>query len=143
MIITIEGDAAEVTLFVQELMRGPAVVLKPGAELPGPIILKSIPKEPQVAPEQPKKERPVKKEWSEEQKKDIQRIKDAHKAKREEVKFETVGKRTDIDDTLIVYMRDEQGKTLKEIAKQIGCSQQTVLNRYNRAKRDTEKGDKK
>ena len=51
-------------------------------------------------------------------------------------------KRTDIDDTLIVYMRDVQKRTIKQIAKEIKCCPQTVLNRYNRAKRDAEKGGK-
>lgn len=86
--------------------------------------------------------KPVKKEWNEEQKKDIALIKQAYQAKRS-AKNNT-RKRTDIDDSLIVYMRDEQHRTIKQIANEIKCAPQTVLNRYNKAKIKAEKGgDKK
>lgn len=89
-----------------------------------------------------------KKEWTEKQKKDIQMIKDAHKAKREEkkteVKLETIGnkkdgRRKDIDNSLIVYMIDEQGKKFKDVAKELNCCEQTVRNRYEQEKKNAKK----
>lgn len=92
----------------------------------------------------PKRE--TKKEWTPKQKDDINAIREAYeKQKKEKEKLKGGGKhniRNDIDNSLIVYMRDEQGKTIKEIAKSIGCCQQTVLNRYNREKREQAKADK-
>ena len=110
-----------------------------------------------IAPVQPQPSALTNRVWTEEQKKDIALIKEAHKAKRltKKMNSDTMGKtrketrskaksnkRTDIDDTLIVYMRDVQKRTIKQIAKEIKCCPQTVLNRYNRAKRDAEKGGK-
>ena len=110
-----------------------------------------------IAPVQPQPFALTNRVWTEEQKRDIALIKEAHKAKRltKKMNSDTIGKtrketkskaksnkRTDIDDTLIVYMRDVQKRTIKQIAKEIKCCLQTVLNRYNRAKRDAEKGGK-
>ena len=110
-----------------------------------------------IAPVQPQPFALTNRVWTEEQKKDIALIKEAHKAKRltKKMNSDTMGKtrketkskaksnkHTDIDDTLIVYMRDVQKRTIKQIAKEIKCCPQTVLNRYNRAKRDAEKGGK-
>ena len=110
-----------------------------------------------IAPVQPQPFALTNRVWTEEQKRDIALIKEAHKAKRltKKMDSDTMGKtrketrskvksnkRTDIDDTLIVYMRDVQKRTIKQIAKEIKCCPQTVLNRYNRAKRDAEKGGK-
>lgn len=110
-----------------------------------------------IAPVQPQPFALTNRVWTEEQKRDIALIKEAHKAKRltKKMNSDTMGKtrkeikskaksnkRTDIDDTLIVYMRDVQKRTIKQIAKEIKCCPQTVLNRYNRAKRDAEKGGK-
>ena len=84
--------------------------------------VKEIIKEPAPKPKKSKAERQP----------DIQAIKDA-------VKQQKSGKapnaRKDIDDTLLIYMKDEQHMTLKQIAKELGCCEQTVLNRYNKAKR--------
>lgn len=98
---------------------------------------KPAPKQ-KVAPVQPKKE------WTDKQKKDIQLIKDAHKAKRAKVKLETLESRKgrtrgDIDNDLIVYMRDEQKMKFAAIAKQMKCCEQTVINRYNAMKGNTGK----
>lgn len=46
--------------------------------------------------------------------------------------------RSDIDDSLIVYMRDEQGMTIEEIARALKCSNQTISNRYRKAKGEKE-----
>ena len=104
-------------------------------------------RKPKVAPVQQEPEIKsvdfIKPKWSEEQKRDIQRIKDAHKIKRAEKKEnEKKGRiRKDIDNTLIVYMVDEQGRKFKDIAKELGCCEQTVRNRYEVGKRDSkEKG---
>ena len=42
--------------------------------------------------------------------------------------------RLKIDDTLIVTLKDNYGKSFKTIAKEIGCCEQTVINHYNKAK---------
>lgn len=87
--------------------------------------VKTIIKEP-AAPE-------PKKDWNAKQKQDIQAIKDAYSKQKRSNKVNNF--RSDIDDSLIIYMKDEQGKTLKQIAKELGCCEQTVLNRYNKAKK--------
>lgn len=70
----------------------------------------------------------------------INAIKEAHakvRAEKEKPQKEKTQKRRklDIDNSLIVYMVDEQGKSYTEIAKEIRCSIQTVINRYNKGKR--------
>ena len=89
-----------------------------------------------VAPVQPKiEEKPEKTPRTEQQKKDIEMIKEAHKqviAQKKRGGAHNV--RTDIDNSLIVYMVDEQGKEFKDIAKELKCSDQTVRNRYKKAK---------
>lgn len=75
-----------------------------------------------------------KKEWNDKQKKDIQAIKDAVNAKKALKGGGKYNFRADIDDSLIVYMKDEQHMSLKAIAKELKCCEQTVLNRYNKAK---------
>ena len=89
-----------------------------------------------VAPVQPKiEEKPEKTPRTEQQKKDIEMIKEAHKRVRAEKKRGGAHNvRTDIDNSLIVYMVDEQGKEFKDIAKELKCSDQTVRNRYKKAK---------
>lgn len=66
----------------------------------------------------------------------IDAIKEAYAKKRDEKRPEkkTRTKRTDIDDAKIVKMRDEDGMKFNKIAKEIGCCEQTVINRYNKAK---------
>lgn len=66
----------------------------------------------------------------------IDAIKEAYAKKRDEKRPEkkTRVKRSDIDDTKIVKMRDEDGMKFNKIAKEIGCCEQTVINRYNKAK---------
>ena len=80
----------------------------------------------------------TKKVWSPKQKDDIKAIRDAYEQQKKEKEKQKRGGpkniREDIDNTLIVYMRDEQHKSLKEIARELGCCEQTVLNRYNREK---------
>lgn len=111
---------------------------------------KIVEKEPENAKneENRKNLQSPKKEWTEKQKKDIQMIKDAHKAKRAEkkteVKLETIGnkkdgRRKDIDNSLIVYMIDEQGKKFKDVAKELNCCEQTVRNRYEQEKKNAKK----
>lgn len=89
-----------------------------------------------VAPVQPKiEEKPEKTPRTEQQKKDIEMIKEAHKQVRAQKKSGGAHNvRTDIDNSLIVYMVDEQGKEFKDIAKELKCSDQTVRNRYKKAK---------
>ena len=89
-----------------------------------------------VAPVQPKiEEKPEKTPRTEQQKKDIEMIKEAHKQVRAKKKRGGAHNvRTDIDNSLIVYMVDEQGKEFKDIAKELKCSDQTVRNRYKKAK---------
>lgn len=89
-----------------------------------------------VAPVQPKiEEKPEKTPRTEQQKKDIEMIKEAHKQVRAQKKRGGAHNvRTDIDNSLIVYMVDEQGKEFKDIAKELKCSDQTVRNRYKKAK---------
>ena len=81
-----------------------------------------------------KPETKPKKEWNEKQKKDIQAIKDAVKRQKELKGGGVHNIRKDIDNSLIVYMKDEQHMSLKAIAKELKCCEQTVLNRYNKAK---------
>ena len=80
----------------------------------------------------------TKKAWSPKQKADIKAIRDAYEQQKKDKEKQTRGGpnniRKDIDNTLIVYMRDEQHKSLKEIARELRCCEQTVLNRYNREK---------
>lgn len=66
----------------------------------------------------------------------IDAIKEAYAKKRDEKHPEkkTRVKRSDIDDAKIVKMRDEDGMKFNKIAKEIGCCEQTVINRYNKAK---------
>lgn len=66
----------------------------------------------------------------------IDAIKEAYAKKRDEKRPEKKSrvKRTDIDDAKIVKMRDEDGMKFDKIAKEIGCCEQTVINRYNKAK---------
>ena len=66
----------------------------------------------------------------------IDAIKEAYAKKRDEKRPEkkTRTKRADIDDAKIVKMRDEDGMKFNKIAKEIGCCEQTVINRYNKAK---------
>lgn len=66
----------------------------------------------------------------------IDAIKEAYAKKRDEKRSEkkTRVKRSDIDDAKIVKMRDEDGMKFNKIAKEIGCCEQTVINRYNKAK---------
>lgn len=90
-------------------------------DTPKPTEVKFVPID-QVAP----------KKRTEKQERDIAAIKQAYEKKQAEKKTRTV--RKDIDDSLIVYARDEQKKTFAAIAKEIGCCEQTVINRYNKAK---------
>lgn len=145
MKITIEGNTAEIVILFQELTKkesaGKGITLDFGNA-----VLKKIPAELMPTDNESEKSEKPKKEWTDKQKADIQSIKDAVEKRKAEKNIKGGGKhnfRKDIDDSLIVYMRDEQGKTIKEIAKEIGCCQQTVLNRYNRAKRNAEKGGAK
>lgn len=73
----------------------------------------------------------------------IDSIKEAHAKKRAEIlqeqKQSKRGRKSKIDDTLIVYMHDEQGKRFKDIAKEIGCSAQTASARYKKAKEEINK----
>ena len=66
----------------------------------------------------------------------IDAIKEAYAKKRDEKRpgKKTRVKRSDIDDAKIVKMRDEDGMKFNKIAKEIGCCEQTVINRYNKAK---------
>lgn len=72
----------------------------------------------------------------------VDAIRYAYEAKRQEKKEQEQNKnrqRKDIDNDEIVKMRDEQNMVFKEIAKKLGCCEQTVINRYNIAKRDGKK----
>ena len=71
----------------------------------------------------------------------IDAIKEAYEKKRGTAKAEkkTRNKRPDIDDNLIVQMRDKNGMKFARIAKEIGCCEQTVINRYNKAKNGGDK----
>ena len=66
----------------------------------------------------------------------IDAIKEAYEKKRGATKPEkkTRNKRPDIDDDLIVQMRDKNGMKFAAIAKEVGCCEQTAINRYNKAK---------
>lgn len=66
----------------------------------------------------------------------IDAIKEAYAKKRDEKRPEkkTRVKRSDIDNDMIVKMRDEDGMKFNKIAQKIGCCEQTVINRYNKAK---------
>lgn len=95
---------------------------------------------------EPEKQDPPKKEWNEKQKKDIQMIKDAHKAKRAQMDRDTTEKprkanrrRSDLDDGVILDMFENQKMKPKQIAKKLGCCEQTVRNRIEVAKRDRKK----
>ena len=83
------------------------------------------------------------KDWTAEQKEDIKAIRDAYeklkKGKEEHKESKKHRSRRDIDNSLIVYMKDEQNMTFTAIAKQIGCCPQTATNRYNIGKRDAQK----
>ena len=102
-------------------------------------------KEPEVAPVQPRREKITAKTvnlpWKDERGKAIQALKDAHSKVRAEKKSFKKTDRNRIDDSLIVYMRDEQGKRMEDIAKEIGCSLATAYNRYNRGLRNKGKGE--
>ena len=141
MKITIEGSKEEIITFVKELKKRDTkdLVFDCGnvKVIAGEILADEIPSNI-----------PHKKEWTEKQKKDIQMIKDAHKAKRAEkkteVKHETIcnkkdGRRKDIDNSLIVHMVDEQGKKFKDVAKELNCCEQTVRNRYEQEKKNAKK----
>lgn len=91
--------------------------------------VKTIIKEPAAPEPKPKKD------WNAKQKQDIQAIKDAYINQINKRSNKANNFRKDIDDSLIIYMKDEQGKTLKQIARELGCCEQTVLNRYNKAKK--------
>ena len=71
----------------------------------------------------------------------IDAIKEAYEKKRGTAKPEkkTRNKRADIDNNMIVQMRDKNGMTFAKIAKEIGCCEQTVINRYNKAKNGGDK----
>lgn len=108
-------------------------------------------RKPKVAPVQQEPEIKsvefVKPDWTEAQKRDIQMIKEAHKAKRAEKKASEdppkKGRtRSDIDNSLIVHMIDVQGRKYKDIANELGCCEQTVRNRYEQGKREARKGGK-
>ena len=141
MKITIEGSKEEIITFVKELKKRDTkdLVFDCGnvKVTAGEILADEIPSDI-----------PHKKEWTDKQKKDIQMIKDAHKAKRAEkkaeVKLETIGnkkdgRRKDIDNSLIVCMIDEQGKKFKDVAKELNCCEQTVRNRYEQEKKNAKK----
>ena len=141
MKITIEGSKEEIITFVKELRKRDTkdLVFDCGnvKVTAGEILADEIPSNI-----------PHKKEWTEKQKKDIQMIKDARKAKRAEkkteVKLETIGnkkdgRRKDIDNSLIVHMIDEQGKKFKDVAKELKCCEQTVRNRYEQEKKNAKK----
>lgn len=100
-------------------------------------------KEPEVAPVQPKREKITAKTvnlpWKDDRAKAIQLLKDAHSKVRAE-KGPKKNDRNRIDDSLIVYMRDEQGKKMGDIARELGCSLATAYNRYNRGLRNKGKG---
>lgn len=92
------------------------------------------PKEPEkkVAPAQPKKE---KSKWNSKQQKDIDAIKKAvADRKKEDGRKKGSRTRTDIDNDVVVRMYEKEGKSFLQIAKELNCSQQTVANRYNKAK---------
>ena len=71
----------------------------------------------------------------------IDAIKEAYEKKRGTAKPEkkTRNKRADIDNNMIVQMRDKNGMKFAKIAKEIGCCEQTVINRYNKAKNGGDK----
>ena len=69
---------------------------------------------------------------------DIQAIKDAHKKVREEKAEKGTEKRgrkqMNIDDNVIVQRMDRNGETASDIDREYGCSQQTIMNHYKKAK---------
>ncbi|MBQ6318212.1 MAG: hypothetical protein IJI23_00280 [Lachnospiraceae bacterium] len=77
----------------------------------------------------------------------IDAIKDAYTKKRAEKVANKIEKpenkrgrvRIDIDNSLIVYMIDQQNRRFKDIAKELGCCEQTVRNRYEKGKREEKK----
>ncbi len=105
---------------------------------------KKLAKDPEKKPDKEPKEVkfvPIdkvapKKKRTKEAQEAIDAIKEAYAKKRDEKRPEkkTRTKRTDIDDAKIVKMRDEDGMKFNKIAKEIGCCEQTVINRYNKAK---------
>ena len=108
-------------------------------------IKKQEPKKPDKEPKEVKfvpidKVAPKKKRTREAQEA-IDAIKEAYEKKRGTTKPEkkTRNKRPDIDDNLIVQMRDKNGMKFAAIAKEIGCCEQTVINRYNKAKNGGDK----
>ena len=123
----------------EEMLAKEPVKADPKEEKAALDTVKEIIKEPVAKKEEPevvtKPEEKTKKKWNEKQKQDIQAIKDAVKRQKELKGGEVHNIRKDIDDSLIVYMKDEQNMKPKEIAKQLGCCEQTVWNRYYRAKR--------
>ncbi|MCR4849784.1 MAG: hypothetical protein K5870_00860 [Lachnospiraceae bacterium] len=72
--------------------------------------------------------KPEKKPRTKEEQDAIDSIKKAYFEKR------TRTKRKDIDNAAIVEMQDEKGMKFAAIAKELGCCEQTVINRYNKAK---------
>ena len=103
-------------------------------------IKKQEPKKPDKEPKEVKfvpidKVAPKKKRTREAQEA-IDAIKEAYEKKRGTAKAEkkTRNKRPDIDDNLIVQMRDKNGMKFAAIAKEVGCCEQTAINRYNKAK---------
>ena len=92
--------------------------------------VKEILKEP-VVPVQPKQK---KRQWSRKQKEDIEAIKKAYVDRKNEVKPKHNRYRRDIDDYMIVKMRDEEEMSFIAIGKKLKCSPQTAANRYNKAK---------
>lgn len=81
--------------------------------------------------------KPEKKPRTKEQQDAIDSIKKAYFEKKAEKG--TRNKRKDIDNAAIVEMRDEKGMKFAAIAKKLGCCEQTVINRYNKAKNGGEK----
>lgn len=76
--------------------------------------------------------KPEKKPRTKEEQDAIDSIKKAYFEKKAEKG--TRNKRKDIDNAAIVEMRDEKGMKFATIAKELGCCEQTVINRYNKAK---------
>lgn len=97
---------------------------------------KKQPKEPKEVKFVPIDKVAPKKKRTKEAQEAIDAIKEAYAKKRDEKRPEkkTRVKRSDIDDAKIVKMRDEDGMKFNKIAKEIGCCEQTVINRYNKAK---------
>ena len=117
---------------------------KPAGPIAVPKKAKPQAKDPEKKPDKEPKEVkfvPIdkvapKKKRTKEAQEAIDAIKEAYAKKRDEKRPEkkTRVKRSDIDDAKIVKMRDEDGMKFNKIAKEIGCCEQTVINRYNKAK---------